>query len=482
MGGFFGIAARQNCVQDVFFGVDYHSHLGTKRAGMAAYNAEDGFQRDIHNIANSPFRTKFERVCEEMHGPLSIGCISDADPQPLLVRSGLGNFAICIVGLIRNADELVQSLLDAGINHFEAMGGGHINTTELVASLISTRSSFPDGIRYVQEQVKGSLSILIMTTEKLIAARDLLGRLPVVIGKGEKGCAVSFESFAYQKLDYRTVYELGPGEVVEIRPDGFTQLLPRGNKMRICAFLWTYYGYPNSTYEGRTVELMRMKDGELLAKGDKNNDVAQDVDAVGGMPDSGTAYGIGYANESGKPFTRPFIKYTPTWPRSFMPSVQSLRNEVAKMKIIPVPELIQDKKLLMVDDSIVRGTQLKETVDFLYANGAKEVHIRSACPPCLYICKYLNFTSSKSEQELIARRVILQLEGEEGFTHLDEYLDGSTERGKAMRKAICDQMGFASLEYQTVENLVQSIGLPEDEVCTYCWTGKDIEDEGGAEA
>ena len=478
MGGFFGIAAHQNCVQDVFFGVDYHSHLGTKRAGMAAFNADDGFQRDIHNIENSPFRTKFERVCEEMHGHLSIGCISDADPQPLLVRSGLGNFAICIVGLIRNADELVQSLLDAGINHFEAMGGGHINTTELVASLISTKPSFPEGIRYVQEQVKGSLSILIMTSERLIAARDLLGRLPVVIGKGEKGCAVSFESFAYQKLDYHTVYELGPGEVVEIRPEGISQLLQPGPKMQICAFLWTYYGYPNSTYEGRTVELMRMKDGELLAKADRSDNVAQDVDAVGGMPDSGTAYGIGYANESGKPFTRPFIKYTPTWPRSFMPSVQSLRNEVAKMKIIPVPELIKGKKLLMVDDSIVRGTQLKETVDFLYANGAKEVHIRSACPPCLYTCKYLNFTSSKSEQELIARRVILQLEGEEGFNHLDEYLDGGTERGKAMRIAICEQMGFASLEFQTVDGLIDSIDLPEDRVCTYCWTGKDTADEG----
>ena len=482
MGGFFGIAAHQNCVQDVFFGVDYHSHLGTKRAGMAAYNTEDGFQRDIHNIANSPFRTKFERVCEEMHGHLCIGCISDADPQPLLVRSGLGHFAICIVGLIRNADELVQSLLDSGINHFEAMGGGHINTTELIASLISTKNSFPEGIRYVQEQVKGSLSILIMTPDKLIAARDLLGRLPVVIGKGDKGCAVSFESFAYQKLDYHTIYELGPGEVVEIRPEGIAQLLPPGEKMRICAFLWTYYGYPNSTYEGRTVELMRMKDGELLAEADKATNTAQDVDAVGGMPDSGTAYGIGYANESGKPFTRPFIKYTPTWPRSFMPAVQSLRNEVAKMKIIPVPELIQDKKLLMVDDSIVRGTQLKETVDFLYANGAKEVHIRSACPPCLYTCKYLNFTSSKSEQELLARRIILQLEGEEGFRHLDEYLDGSTQRGKAMRKAICEQMGFASLEFQTVNGLVESIGLPEDRVCTYCWTGRDVEDEGGERA
>ena len=481
MGGFFGIAARENCVHDVFFGVDYHSHLGTKRAGMAAYNEEDGFQRDIHNISNSPFRTKFERVCEEMHGHLSIGCISDADPQPLLVRSGLGDFAICIVGLIRNADELVQSLLDSGINHFEAMGGGHINTTELVASLISTKPSFAEGIRYVQKCVQGSLSVLVMTPDRLIAARDLHGRLPVVIGQGKKGCAVSFESFAYQKLDYQTVYELGPGEVVEIRPDGLTQLLPPGKSMHICAFLWTYYGYPNSAYEGKTVELMRMKDGELLAEADKKAGLAQDVDAVGGMPDSGTAYGIGYANASGKPFTRPFIKYTPTWPRSFMPSVQSLRNEVAKMKIIPVPELIQDKKLLMVDDSIVRGTQLKETVDFLYANGAREVHIRSACPPCLYTCKYLNFTSSKSEQELLARRTIMQLEGEEGFRHMDEYLDADTERGQAMRKEICRQMGFASLEFQSVEGLIQSIGLPEDRVCTYCWTGKDVEEEGESE-
>lgn len=473
MGGFFGAAARDNCVQDVFFGVDYHSHLGTKRAGMAAYSLEEGFQRDIHNIGNSPFRTKFERVCEEMHGHLAIGCISDADPQPLLMRSGLGAFAICIVGMINNADALAQGLLDYGMNHFEAMGGGKINTTELVGSLISMKTSFPEGIRYVQTLVDGSLSILIMTEDRLIAARDLTGRMPVMVGKNEGGHCVSFESFAYQKLGYETVYELGPGEVVTLTAEGMTQLTPPEQKKRICAFLWTYYGYPNSTYEGKTVELMRMADGALLAEADEKNGVAADVDAVGGMPDSGTAYGIGYANRSGKPFTRPFIKYTPTWPRSFMPPNQSQRNTVAKMKIIPVPELIKDKKLLMVDDSIVRGTQLKETVDFLYLNGAKEVHIRSACPPCMHICKYLNFTNSKSEQELLARRVIVELEGEAGLAHLDEYLDGDTERGKAMRKHICDQFGFASLEYQTIAGLVKSIGLDEDEICTYCWNGRE---------
>ena len=473
MGGFFGIAARENCVHEVFFGVDYHSHLGTKRAGMAAYNLESGFQRDIHNISNSPFRTKFENVFDEMNGHLAIGCISDADPQPLLVRSGLGGFAICIVGQINNAAELAQGMLDCGINHFEAMGGGKINSTELVASLISMKTSFAEGIRYVQELVDGSLSILIMTEDELITARDLQGRMPVIIGRGEQGYCVSFESFAFQKLGFETALELGPGEIVSLTAEECRQLMPPLEKKRICAFLWTYYGYSNSTYEGRTVELMRMADGAILAQRDKDAGVAQDVDSVSGMPDSGIAYGIGYANESGKPFTRPFIKYTPTWPRSFMPSNQNMRNTVAKMKIIPVPELIRDKKLLIVDDSIVRGTQLKETVDFLYDNGAKEVHVRSACPPCLYTCKFLNFSSSKSEQELIARRTIMELEGEEGMQHLEEYLDGSTERGKAMRQAICDKFGFASLEYQTVAGLVKAIGLNENQVCTYCWTGKD---------
>lgn len=473
MGGLFGAACRENCVHDVFFGVDYHSHLGTKRAGMAAYNAEEGFQRDIHNISNSPFRTKFESSCENLKGNLCIGCISDGDPQPLLVRSALGSFAICIVGMIRNAEELAQGMLDCGINHFEAMGGSRINQTELVASLMSMKPSFTEGIRYVQSLIDGSLSILIMTEDRLIVARDLLGRLPSIIGRSEKGHAVSFESFAYQKLGYETVYELGPGEIVELNADGYRTILEREEKMRICAFLWTYYGYPNSCYEGKNVEVMRMRNGEILAETDRANNESQDVDAVSGMPDSGTAYGIGYANRSGKPFTRPFIKYTPTWPRSFMPGLQSLRNVVAKMKIIPVPELINGKKLLIVDDSIVRGTQLKQTVDFLYENGAKEVHIRSACPPCLHSCKYLNFSTSRSEKELIARRVIERLEGEEGLKHTDEYLDGSTERGKAMRKAICEEFGFASLEFQTVEGLVESIGLDPDRVCTYCWTGRE---------
>lgn len=472
MGGFFGAISKHDCVLDVFFGTDYHSHLGTRRGGMAAYGEEQGFQRDIHNIENSPFRTKFDGVTEEMSGNVCIGCISDTDPQPLLVRSGLGTYAICVVGIIHNSEELISRILDKGGYHFEAMTGGKVNGTELVAALISQKDSFEEGIRYAQNAVQGTASILIMTKDALYAGRDLYGRLPIHIGKSEDGHSVSFESFAYQKLGYHDEYELGPGEVVKITEDSYETLCEAGEEMKICAFLWTYYGYPNSNYEGVNVEVMRNQNGKILAKTDKEKGNSMDIDYVSGVPDSGTPHAIGYANESGIPFARPFIKYTPTWPRSFMPSSQQERNKVAKMKQIPVHELIDGKKLLFVDDSIVRGTQLRETVEFLYENGAKEVHIRSACPPIMYGCKFLNFSRSTSEMELIARRTIMELEGEEGFQHLDEYADGSTERGKNMREKICESLHFTTLEYQSLEGLIESIGIDPCKVCTYCWNGK----------
>ena len=381
MGGFCGAISNRDVVLDVYFGTDYHSHLGTRRGGMAAWDPELGFQREIHNIENAPFRTKFDRTVGEMVGKRCIGSISDTDPQPLLVRSVHGTYAICVVGVIKNEDQLIQQLLDDADGHFEAMSGGRVNSNELVATLISQRPTIAEGIRYAQEVVEGTVSVLIMTPDYIIAGRDKFGRLPIHIGQDDEGCCVAFESFAYQKMGYHDAYELGPAEVVKITESGWETLLPPEKEMRVCAFLWTYYGYPNSNYEGINVEVMRNRNGALLAKTDKENGSAQDIDYVSGVPDSGTPHAIGYANESGIPFARPFIKYTPTWPRSFMPTNQKERDRVAKMKQIPVHELIEGKKLLFVDDSIVRGTQLRETVEFLYANGAKEVHIRSACPP-----------------------------------------------------------------------------------------------------
>ena len=473
MGGFFGATSRRDCVLDVFFGTDYHSHLGTRRGGMAAWDSEIGMQREIHNIQNSPFRTKFEGILDEMKGTAAIGCISDTDPQPILIRSKLGVYAICTVGIINNADELIQQYLTFSGGHFETMTGGRINANELIAAMIDQKSSFSEGIRFAQEMIKGTASILILKDGgHLIAARDKMGRLPIVIERNEDGYCVTFEDYAGEKLGYEVVRELGPGEVVEISPEGVNQLVAPGAEKKICAFLWSYYGYPTSYYEGQNVEVMRYRNGRIMAKTDRENGVAQDIDYVAGVPDSGTPHAIGYANESGIPFARPFIKYTPTWPRSFMPANQSERNMVAKMKQIPVDELIRDKKLLFVDDSVVRGTQLRETVEFLYEHGAKDVHIRSACPPILYGCKFLNFSRSNSENELIARATILELEGEEGLNHLDEYMDGSTERGRKMRQAICDKLHFASLEYQSLEGILEAIGLPCDQVCTYCWNGK----------
>ena len=473
MGGFFGAISNRDVTLDIFFGVDYHSHLGTRRGGMALYDSKDGFQRGIHNIENSPFRTKFEKDLQDFHGNSGIGCISDSDPQPLLVRSHLGLFAITTVGLISNAEELIERYFSDHGHQFMAMSSGQINATELTAALINQADDFVSGIKHAQELIEGSMTILLLTTDGLIAARDKLGRVPVILGKNDDGYCVSFESFAYHKLGYNDHRELGPGEIVRLTADSEEVLASPGNKMRICAFLWTYYGYPNSRYEGVNVEVMRNRNGEIMARADRELGIAQDLDYVAGVPDSGLPHAIGYANESKVPYARPFVKYTPTWPRSFMPSNQSVRNQVAKMKQIPVPELIQDKKLLFVDDSIVRGTQLRETVEFLYESGAKEVHIRSACPPIMYGCKYLNFSSSKSDMELITRCTIQELEGDEGQKHLEEYADASTERGQCMLKAICDKFNFSSLGYQSLDGLLESIGLDRDKVCTYCWNGKE---------
>ena len=473
MGGFFGAVSKQDCVLDIFFGVDYHSHLGTRRGGMILYDRERGFQRQIHNIENTPFRTKFEKDLADFSGCSGIGCISDTDPQPLLVRSHLGLYALTTVGIINNAEELVRRYFSDHGHQFMAMSSGKVNSTELAAALINQKDDIVSGILHAQELIDGSLTVLVLTQDGIIAARDRLGRLPVLIGQNEDGCCVSFESFAYHKLGYADAYELGPREVVRVTADGFETLSPAGKDMRICAFLWTYYGYPNSNYEGVNVEVMRYRNGALMARDDKKRGLAQDVDYVAGVPDSGLPHAIGYANECGKPFARPFVKYTPTWPRSFMPANQKIRNQVAKMKQIPVPELIEGKKLLFVDDSIVRGTQLRETVEFLYESGAKEVHMRSACPPIMYGCKYLNFSSSNSELELLARRTVQELEGDEGQKHLEEYADANTERGQCMLKTICKKFGFSSLGYQSLDGLLEAIGLDRDKVCTYCWNGKE---------
>jgi len=473
LGGFFGAVTKRDCVLDVFFGVDYHSHLGTRRGGMAVYDPKAGFQRQIHNIENTPFRTKFEKDVVKFRGSSGMGCISDTDPQPLLVRSHLGLYAIATVGIINNAEELVERYFSTHGVQFMAMSSGKVNVTELTAALINQRDSLVEGIRYAQQVIDGSATILLLTDQGIIAARDKLGRLPVLVGRGEEGYCVSFESFAYQKLGYETDHELGPGEIVRVSAEGWEQLAPAGEEMRICAFLWTYYGYPNSNYEGVNVEVMRYRNGEIMARDEIARGQLPKVEYVAGVPDSGIPHAIGFANRSGKAFARPFVKYTPTWPRSFMPSSQDIRSQVAKMKQIPVPELIEGKKLLFVDDSIVRGTQLRETVEFLYSSGAEEVHMRSACPPIMYGCKYLNFSRSNSDMELLARATVQRLEGDEGQEHLDEYADCSTQRGQCLLKTICEDMGFSSLGYQSLDGLLEAIGIDKSRICTYCWTGKD---------
>ena len=474
MGGFFGAVCRHDAIPDVFFGTDYHSHLGTRRAGMAAWDAKIGLQREIHSIENSPFRTKFENIFSKMSGSAAIGCISDYDPQPLLIRSRLGVYAICVIGIINNADDLIERYLEFSGGHFDARTGGAVNATELFAALMNQKSNFVEGINFAQKQIVGTASVLILKDDgSIIAARDRFGRLPVLIGKSEEGCCAAFESFAYQKLGYEDERELGPGEIVQFTADGVVQLQKPGREMRICSFLWSYYGYPTSTYEGVNVELMRYRNGAIIARHDREAGTDDDIDYVGGVPDSGTPHAIGYSNESGLPFARAFIKYTPTWSRSFMPTRQQERNRVAKMKQIPIHSLIRGKSLLFVDDSIVRGTQLRETVEFLYANGARAVHMRSACPPIMYGCKFLNFSRATSDMELIARRVIMQLEGEEGMSYIDEYSDSSTERGKALRSTICSELHFASLEFQSLEGVIEAIGIDPCKLCTYCWNGRE---------
>lgn len=474
MGGFFGAASKNECIVDVFYGTDYHSHLGTRRGGMTSYSVDHGFQRSIHSIENSPFRTKFENDVVNMHGNICIGCISDTDPQPIMVRSKLGLYAVCSVGIIRNADALVDELLQNGCANFEAMSSGNINSGDLIGALIAQKDNFVDGIHYAQSKIEGTMSLIILTKDSIIAARDKYGRLPIVIGKRWDGFCLSTESFAFQKLGYETYKELTAGEIVEVTADG-CNVLAEGDpsQMKICTFLWTYYGYPTACYEGVNVEVMRTRNGEIMAENDIKAGKLPDVDYVCGVPDSGTPHAIGYANRSGIPFARPFIKYTPTWPRSFMPTNQSMRNKVAKMKLIPVHELIEGKKLLFVDDSIVRGTQMRETVEFLYENGAKEVHMRSACPPIMYGCKYLNFSRSHSELELIARQIIDEFEGEEGVKYLAEYSDTNTERGKSLRDEICRRLKLTSLEFQSLSGKVKAVGLPECNLCTYCWSGKE---------
>lgn len=467
MGGFFGVASKEACNLDLFYGTDYHSHLGTRRGGMATYGS-DGWKRAIHNIENSPFRTKFEKDVDTMKGNIGIGCISDYDPQPILIQSHLGCFGITTVGKINNADQLIRNLYENGHTHFQSMTNGQINSTELVAALICKKDSFVEGIRYVQSVVEGSMTLLLLTENGIYAARDFLGRTPVVIGKKENAYCVSFESFAYINLGYTDYKELGPGEIVYVTPESVETVSPACEKMRICSFLWVYYGYPTSSYEGVGVEEMRYNCGKLLAQRD---DHSIDVDIVAGVPDSGIAHAIGYANESGIPYARPFIKYTPTWPRSFMPTTQSQRNLIARMKLIPVHSLIEDRSLLLIDDSIVRGTQLRETTEFLYQSGAKEVHVRPACPPLLYGCKYLNFSRSKSDLDLITRRIIREWEGDNDVNVLSEYADPNSDRYAAMLEEIRKRQNFTSLRYHRLDDLIKSIGIDACQVCTYCFNG-----------
>lgn len=467
MGGFFGVASKNDCVFDLFFGTDYHSHLGTRRGGLAVYG-QKGFDRSIHNIENAPFRTKFEKDVNVMEGNLGIGCISDYEPQPLIVRSHHGTYAITTVGKINNSDQIVDRIFSTGKTHFLEMSGGDINATELVAAIINQKDNFVEGIQYAQELIDGSMTILLMTPKGIYASRDRLGRTPVAVGKKEDGYCVSFESFAYLNLGYTDYKELGPGEIVVVTPEGVRTLCQPGKDMKICTFLWIYYGYPSSSYEGISVEKMRYHCGEKLAARDN---VTPDI--VAGVPDSGTAHAIGYANASGIPFSRPFIKYTPTWPRSFMPTIQSKRNLIAKMKLIPVHDLIQNQSLLLIDDSIVRGTQLRETTEFLYQSGAKEVHIRPACPPLLYGCKYLNFSRSTSEMDLITRRIITETEGDYAENYLEEYANPESDRYHTMLEKIRKQLNFTSLRYHRLDDMIESVGIEPCKLCTYCWNGKE---------
>jgi amidophosphoribosyltransferase len=471
MGGFFAAALKEDCVFDLFYGTDYHSHLGTRRAGLAVYGM-NGFNRAIHNIENSPFRTKFDSDVGDMFGYMGIGCISDYDPQPLIVRSHHGTYAIVTVGKVNNTDEIIEKIFSGSRAHFMEMSGGEINKTELVAALINQQDNLIDGIRAAQSVIDGSMTILLMTPKGIYCARDRLGRTPILIGKKEEGYCATFESFAYLKLGYQDYRELGPGEIDVITPDGVTMLASPGKKMRICTFLWTYYGYPPSKYEGVNVEAMRYNCGKYMAR--RDGLTIEDIDTVAGVPDSGLGSAIGYANESHVPHSRPFIKYTPTWPRSFMPTMQTKRNLIAKMKLIPVQELIENQRLLLIDDSIVRGTQLRETTAFLYESGAKEVHVRPACPPIMYGCKYISFSRSTSDMELIARRIIAQEEGENVERDiLDDYSNPDSDRYHKMLDRMCEQMNFSSLKFNRLDDMVKAVGIPEENLCTYCWNGRE---------
>ncbi len=469
MGGFFGVVSKEDCMFDLYFGTDYHSHLGTRRAGLVVYG-DKGFDRAIHNIENSPFRTKFDKDFNKMHGHMGIGCISDYEPQPLMVRSHHGTYAIATVSKINNADEIVESLFANGNSHFLEMSGGDINPTELVAAMINQKENIIDGINYALDLVEGSLSVMLMTPKGIYAGRDKHGRTPVVIGKKDDGYCITFEDFAYRNLGYDDYKELAPGEIVVIAQDGVKTLMTSGKDMKICTFLWVYYGYPSSSYEGISVEQMRYNCGMRMAQRDN---VKPDI--IAGVPDSGMAHAIGYSNASGIPFSRPFIKYTPTWSRSFMPTIQSKREHIAKMKLIAVHDLIKDKSLLLIDDSIVRGTQLSETTEFLYNSGAKEVHIRPACPPIMYSCKYLNFSRSTSEMDLIARRMICKLEGTETVSEevLQEYTNPESPKYDQMVEEIRKELNFTSLRYNRLDDMLEAVGIPTENLCTYCWDGKE---------
>lgn len=468
MGGFFGVASKQDCVFDLFFGIDYHSHLGTRRGGMAVYG-ENGFDRAIHNIENAPFRTKFDKDMQHMSGNLGIGCISDFESQPLIVRSHHGTYALTTISKINNVDQLAQKLFDSGHSHFLEMSGGEINATELIAALINQKANLIEGLHYALEEIEGSVSILLMNQAGIYAARDKYGRTPVVVGKKEDAYCVSFENYAYKNLGYSDYKELGPGEIAVITDKNCVTLMNPNEEMKICTFLWVYYGYPASSYEGHNVENMRYRCGQKMAQRDN---VKPDI--VAGVPDSGTAHAVGYANESGVPFSRPFIKYTPTWPRSFMPTIQSQRNLIAKMKMLAVEELIRDKSLLLIDDSIVRGTQLRETTEFLYESGAKEVHIRPACPPLLYGCKYLNFSRSSSEMDLITRRVIDRLEnGKVTDEVLQEYANPESPKYEQMVEEIRKELKFTSLRFNRLDDMLDAVGIDKCKLCTYCWDGKE---------
>ncbi|MEN8208645.1 MAG: amidophosphoribosyltransferase [Candidatus Fermentibacteria bacterium] len=466
MGGFFGVVSENSCTSDLFYGTDYHSHLGTMRGGLAV-RSESGIQRVIHDITNAQFRSKFENDINKMDGSMGIGVISDYEDQPLLIGSHLGRYAIVTVGAISNIEALIEVVFKNRTGHFSEMTGCEVNPTEVVAMLINQEDSFTAGLARAQDSIEGSCSVLLLTDDGIYASRDRLGRTPISIGRSGDATAVTFETAAFPNLEYEFVYELGPGEIVLLKADGFEQQKCPGDKMSICSFLWVYYGFPASNYQGLNVEDVRNRCGECLAMRDN-----VEVDMVAGIPDSGTGHAVGYANSARIPYRRPFVKYTPTWPRSFMPQIQEQRDLVARMKLIPIRELIQDKRLLFCEDSIVRGTQLQDTVKRLFDAGAAEIHMRPACPPLVFGCKYLNFSRSRSLMDLAARRAIKELEGT-GEVVPDAYLDTDSLEYSEMIERIRKRLRLTSLSYQRLDDLIEAIGLPEDQLCTYCWSGRE---------